>query len=132
MKSFVAIAIFGLLAVAAAQPFTEEQLKKGEELMKKCIGETKVNPEVVKQLKAGDFSNNDETSQRFTLCFLNAAGFVDANGNQQENVIIEKLSTTNDKAKVKALYEKCKNEKGSSPHETAYVAFKCYRSAGAF
>lgn len=132
MKSFVAIALFGIISVAVAHPFTDEQIKKVQEHIKACIVETKVDPEVVGKLKAGDFSSNDEKAQCFTLCFLQKSGLMDANANQNESVIIEKLSVDKDKTKVKALFDKCKNEKGSSPCETAFNVYKCYRAAGAF
>jgi hypothetical protein len=132
MKSFAAFALFGLLAVAAAIPFTEDQVKKGQEHVKKCIAETKVDPAIVQKLKQGDFSESDEKAECFTLCFFREAGFTDADGNQNEAVIIEKLSVDKDKTKVKAVYDKCKNEKGSSPCNKAFNLYKCYRSAVQF
>lgn len=132
MKSFVAFAFLGLLAVAAAIPFTEDQVKKGQEHVKKCIAETKVDPANVHKLKQGDFSADDEKSQCFALCFFREAGFMDANGNQNEDVIVEKLSSSHDSQKVKAVYNKCKNEKGTSPCNTAFNVYKCYRSAVQF
>lgn len=132
MKSFIAIAIFGLLAVAAAHPFTDEQVQKGREHAKKCIEESGIDPAVVQKLKAGDFAGHDEKAECFTFCFLREAGFVDDKGNQNEAVIVDKLSVDNDKTKVQALYEKCKNEKGLSPCNQSYNIFKCYRSAVAF
>jgi hypothetical protein len=127
MKFFAVFALF--LAVAAAVPFTEEQVKKGQEHVKKCIGETGVEPANVQKLKQGDFSADDEKTQCFALCFFQHAGFMDSNANQIEAVIIEKLSTSHDTEKVKALINKCKNEKGTSPCNTAFNVYKCYRSA---
>lgn len=132
MKSFIAIAVFGLLAVAAALPFTDEQIQKGREHAKKCMEETGVDPAIVQKLKTGDFTGHDEKSECFTFCFLNNAGFVDATGAQNEAVIIEKLSVDKDKAQVTALYEKCKNEEGSNACNKAFNMYKCYRGAFAF
>lgn len=129
MKIFVIIAIFG---VVSAAPFTEEQLKKGQLHVKKCAGETKIAPEVIAQLKAGDFSNNDESVQCFALCFFREAEFTDADGNQNKEVIISKLSVDKDPKAVEAAYEKCKNETGPSACNKAFNAYKCYRSAGLF
>lgn len=128
MRSFAVFAIFGLLAIAAAIPFTEEQVKKGQEHVKKCIGETHVDPANVQKLKDGDFSHDDENTQCFTLCFFREAGFMDEHGNQNEDVIIEKLSADKDKTQVKAVYDKCKNEQGTSPCNKAFNVYKCYRS----
>lgn len=132
MKSFVAFVVFGLIAITVAHPFTDDQVKKGHEHVKKCVAETKVDPAAVQKLKDGDFSNDDEKLQCFALCFFREAGFMDAQANQNEEVIIQKLSTDKDSTKVKALFEKCKNEKGTSPCNTAFNVYKCYRSAVQF
>lgn len=132
MKSFVAFVIFGVLAAATALPFTEEQLHKGREHVKKCIAETKIDAAVVQQLKQGDFSNQDEKTQCFALCFFREAGFTDAEGNQNENVIVSKLSVDKDRAQVQAVFDKCKSIEGSSPCNKAFNAYKCYRSAVQF
>lgn len=130
MKSFAIIVVFGIIACAIAAPLTEEQIKKGQEHVKTCIEKTKVDPAVVQQLKAGDFSNDDESTQCFALCFLKEAGFVDANGNQQEDVIVQKLAVEEkDKPMIRSLVQKCKNVGGSSPCNKAFNAYKCYRSS---
>lgn len=131
MKSYVAIALFGLLAVAAAHPFTEDQMQKADEHLKHCMAQEQIDPEVVKNLRAGDYSNVDAKVKCFILCFFQKSGFMDAQANQIENVIIEKLSVDNDPTKVKALFEKCKNEKGATPCDTAFAVYQCYRSSGA-
>lgn len=129
MRSFAVFAIFGLLAIAAAVPFTEEQVKKGQEHVRKCIVETKCDPSNVQKLKQGDFSASDEKTQCFTLCFFREVGFLDANGNLNENVIFEKLSSNKDKPKVKEIYNKCKDETGTSACNKAYNLYKCFRSS---
>jgi len=132
MKSFVAFAVIGFIAAASAASLTDEQKAKGQEHVKKCLAETKVDPAVVKKLKDGDFSNEDESTQCFALCFLREAGFVDAQGNQQADVIIAKMSVNHDKDKVKAVVDKCKETKGTSPCNKAFNSYKCYRSAVQF
>lgn len=129
MKFFILLAI---VAVATAAPFTEEQLKIGQQYVKKCIGETGVTPETVAKLKAGDFSDDDKAVQCFALCFFREAQFTDANGNQNRDVIIAKLSADKDPKAVEAAYEKCKGIDGTSPCNKAFNAYKCYRSAGLF
>lgn len=129
MKAFVAVAVFGLLAVAIAGPFTEDQMKKGQEHAAKCMAEHKVTPEIVQKIKSGDFSAVDDNVECFTLCFQQAAGFVDAQGNPNKDVIVQKLSTTKDKKEVEAVFEKCKDVQGSTPCKKAFNGFKCYRSA---
>lgn len=132
MKFFIVLATLALIASVTAMPFTEEQQKKAQEHIKKCIGETKATPEEVAKLKSGDFSNDDEKVQCFSHCFLREAQFVDAEGNQNRDVIIAKLSTVKDKKAVEALYEKCKNSSGKNACNKSFNAYKCYRDAGAF
>ncbi|KAG5682561.1 hypothetical protein PVAND_011906 [Polypedilum vanderplanki] len=129
MKVLIIIAVLG---VATAIPFTEEQLKKGQQYVKKCLDETKISPETVGKLKAGDFSEDDENVQCFALCFFREAQFTDADGNQNKDVIINKLSVDKDPKSVEAVYSKCKNETGSTPCQKAFNAYKCYRTAGLF
>lgn len=132
MKFFIAFLTLGLVASITAVPITEEQQKKAEEHVKKCIVETGATSEEVGKLKSGDFSKDDEKVQCFAHCFLREAQLVDANGNQNRDVIIAKLSANKDKKVVEALYEKCKNTSGSSPCNKSFNAYKCYRDAGVF
>lgn len=130
MKSFVAIAVVGLFAVAFAVPLTEEQVKKSQENAAKCAAVHKVDGKVVHQLKKGDFSNNDESTQKFVHCFLQEAGLVDQHGKQQEDVILEKLtkSEKKDKAEIKKVMDECKHVDGTSDYNRSYNAYKCYRT----
>lgn len=130
MKSFTAIALVGLFAVALAVPLTEEQIQKSQEHVMKCAAKYNVEASVVQQLKNGDFSNSDESTQCFTHCFLQEAGLVDAHGNQNEAVIIAKLSQSAQKTEsdIKNVYEVCKNVMGTSDCNKSYNAYKCYRT----
>lgn len=132
MKSFAAFALFGLLAVSAASPFTEDQEKLAQEHIKKCLAVTKADASVVAKMKAADFSNEEEKTQCFTLCFLSEAGFVDANGDLIEDVIIGKLSQSIDKEKVENACQMCKYTKGTTPCNKAFNLFKCFRLQNLF
>lgn len=129
MKSFAVIAVFGLLAVVIAHPFTEDQLEKAREHVKKCIEQTGADPAVIPKLKAQDYSVQDEKTECLVLCIFREAGFLDENANQIEPVIVEKLSVDKDRKQVQALFDKCKNEGGSSPCNKAFNLYKCYRGA---
>lgn len=132
MNFFAAVFALGLIASITAMPFTEEQQQKAQGHIKTCLAETKATPEDVGKLKAGDFSNEDPKVQCFAHCFLREAEMVDADGNQNREVIITKLSTNKDKKGVEALYEKCKNSSRSDACSKSFNAYKCYRKAGAF
>lgn len=130
MKSFVAIVFFGLIAGAFTIPLTEEQIKKSQELVMKCAAKFNVEASVVQQLKNGDFSNSEESTQCFALCFLHEAGLVDEHGNQIESAIIEKLSLSakKEKSEIKKVYDECKNVIGTSACNKSFEAYKCYRT----
>lgn len=131
MKTIVAFAILGLVAVTA-MPFTEEQQKKAQEYIGKCIKETGATAEDAVKLKSGDFNSDDDKVQCFAHCFLREAQMVDDKGNQNRDVIIAKLSTTKDKKEVEKVYGKCKDAKGTSPCNKSFNAYKCYRDSGIF
>lgn len=84
---------------------TPEQRHKAEEHIKVCVKETGASEEAVNKLKAGNFANHDEKTQCFAKCFMEKAGFLDAEGKFQEDVIVEKLSKGNDQAKVRVSVE---------------------------
>lgn len=91
-----------------------------------CIKEGVVSPEAVEKLIAGDFSDNSEKLQCFTLCFFRKAGILDADGIAVEKDIIDKLSIGGDRSKVVSAVNKCKGVRGTSPCETAFKGYKCY------
>lgn len=91
-----------------------------------CIKEIGVEPEAVKKLKAGDFSDNSDKLQCFSLCFFQKAGILDAAGIVIEKDAIEKLSAGGDRAKVINAVNKCKGVRGSTPCETSLKGYKCY------
>lgn len=57
------------------------------------------------KLRNGDFSDNDEKTQCFAKCFMERAGFMDNQGNLNDDVIIAKLSKANDENKVSFPYQ---------------------------
>jgi len=129
MKSFVAIALFGLFAVALANPLTEDQVKKSQEHAAKCAAVHKVDGKVVHQLKKGDFSNEDESTKKFVHCFLQEAGLVDKDGKQNKEVIIQKLTKSGKKSEgdIKKVVEECDKVTGATADEKSYNGYKCYR-----
>jgi PBP/GOBP family len=125
-KMKIIIVISALFAISFA--FTDEQLKKGQAHVVKCIGETGVAPEAVAKLKSAEFSDDDEKTQCFVLCFVREAELTDAEGNQNKEIIFSKLSNI-DKKVIEKAYNSCKDVKGTSSCNKAYNAYKCYRKA---
>lgn len=130
MKAFVTIALVGLIAIASAVPLTDDQVKKSQEHAAKCAAVNKVDGKVVHQLKKGDFTNNNESTQKFVHCFLQEAGLVDQHGKQNVDVIIAKLtkSEKKDKAEIQKVVDECKSVEGTSDYNRSFNGYKCYRS----
>lgn len=127
MNSFAAVVLFALLTIAAAAPYTEEQIKTAKEYIRECVEEHGFDPANVQKLKEGDFTINDDKAQCFTLCFLRKVGLVNENGDQNIDVIRQKLSASKDSDQIEAAIKICKNKMGTSPCNKAFESFKCYR-----
>ncbi|XP_052871177.1 general odorant-binding protein 56d-like [Anopheles cruzii] len=116
-----------LAAFAVAQPLTEEQQKKSETIALGCLEQHKsLNPEDLKLLRGGDFSKVDPETKCFLRCFLQQAKFMDADGKLNADLAIERLSVSQDKAKVETLVKKCNVEPQADSCETAFKAIECY------
>lgn len=128
MKSFVAFAVLGFCAFAAAAPaMSDEQKAKARALVEACVKETKVDPSVPKMLKEGDFSTTDPNAAKFVYCFLRKANLIDSAGKQNIEMIKEKLLPHGDQAAIDEAISKCKDIEGDSPEQSAWLAYKCYR-----
>ncbi|ETN64381.1 odorant binding protein [Anopheles darlingi] len=121
-------AIVLLATVTVGQPLNDEQVKKAEGFAMGCLEQFKtLNKEHLALLRDGDFSKVDGETKCFLRCFLQQAKFMDADGKLDADYVIERLSVTQEKAKVEALVKKC----GVDPHptdscETAFRAIECY------
>ncbi|XP_058062460.1 general odorant-binding protein 56d-like [Anopheles bellator] len=116
-----------LAAFAVAQPLTEEQQKKSDAIAVGCLDKHKtLNREDLKLLRGGDFSKVDAETKCFLRCFLQDAKFMDADGKLDSALAIERLSLSQDKAKVEALVTKCSVQQ-ADPCETAFKAIECYQ-----
>ncbi|XP_065091436.1 general odorant-binding protein 56d-like [Ochlerotatus camptorhynchus] len=124
MKSFVCVVLVAVLVGVNA--LTEEQLKKADSFAVECLEKSNgVSSETVSKLRSGDFADVNRDSKCFVQCFLERAGFMDADGNLVDDYAIERLSLDREKSKVEALVKKCSN-KMDDPCDTAFRAFECY------
>lgn len=64
--------------------------------------------------------------QKFGKCFLGKLGFIDAKGDLQESVIVEKLSKGEDRAKVEEIVKQCKSVLGPNKDENPIKLYGCY------
>ncbi|KAL9704515.1 hypothetical protein quinque_008033 [Culex quinquefasciatus] len=90
MKSFVAI--ISLALVASSMAVTEQEKEAARQLAGKCMQQTGASEDSVQRLRNGDTSDADSNTRCFVQCFFQGAGFVDADGNVQEEHVIEKMS----------------------------------------
>lgn len=58
-------------------------------------------------------------------CFFEKTGFMDAQGNLQEEAIVKQLGQFLSKEEVESLVKRC-NVAGTDPCDTAYRATECY------
>ncbi|XP_055529007.1 general odorant-binding protein 56a-like isoform X2 [Wyeomyia smithii] len=105
---------------------TDEEREAARQLAGRCMRETGTSEEAVQRLRNGDTSNADSNTKCFTQCFFQGAGFVDADGNVQEDHLVEKLSTQYDRSKAEEIVQRCKNNSGPSPCERSFILFECY------
>uniref|UniRef100_A0A182J2P1 Uncharacterized protein n=1 Tax=Anopheles atroparvus TaxID=41427 RepID=A0A182J2P1_ANOAO len=115
------------VAFVAGQPLDEVQMKKAEGFALGCLEQHKsLSKEHLLLLKDGDFSKVDADTKCFLRCFLQQAKFMDASGKLLPDYAIERLSVSQEKAKVEALVKKCSVEEAEDSCETAYRAVECY------
>ncbi|XP_058459543.1 general odorant-binding protein 56d-like [Malaya genurostris] len=124
MKSFVTILSLALFAGCLA--VTEEEKAAARQLAGKCMQETGTSEESVQRLRNGDTTNVDDNSKCFLQCFFSGAGFVDGDGNVQEDHVVDKLATQYDRSKAEEIVQKCKNNAGSNPCERSFSLYECY------
>lgn len=130
MKSFIAIALFGLLAVAAAAPaaVNEAQLEKAGKIIAACKEQHKVSDEVIAKLKKGEFAGMDNTAKCFAQCFMKSAGFTDDQGNMDPDTVMKKLANDQNREQIATIVETCKNKGGSTPCERGFNTYTCARA----
>uniref|UniRef100_A0A182MYM8 Uncharacterized protein n=1 Tax=Anopheles dirus TaxID=7168 RepID=A0A182MYM8_9DIPT len=118
-----------LAALVAAQPLTDDQMKKAEGFALGCLEQYKgLNKEHLVLLRDGDFSKVDADTKCFLRCFLQQANFMDASGKLQNDYAVERLSLSREKTKVEALVKKCSTAAAETADscETAFRAVECY------
>ncbi|XP_058830605.1 general odorant-binding protein 56d-like [Topomyia yanbarensis] len=124
MKSLVVIVSFTL--IASCLGISEEEKEAACQLAGRCMQETGTSEDSVQRLRNGDTSNVDSNSKCFLQCFFHGAGFVDGNGNVDEDHVVEKLSSQYDRTKAEEIVQKCKNNSGANPCERSFSLFECY------
>lgn len=104
---------------------TDEQKAKLMEHSKECVSSTGVNEELIVKAKKGEFSD-DPKLQDYVFCMLKKIGVVNDQGEPQLDVIKQKMHDDINPEETAKVIEACKEKKGGSPAETAYMVFQCY------
>ncbi|XP_055598833.1 general odorant-binding protein 56d-like [Uranotaenia lowii] len=120
------IAAVSLALIAGSLAVTDEEKAQAKQLAEHCMKETGTSEESVKRLRNGDTSDADDNTKCFVQCFFQGAGFVDADGNIQEDHLTEKLASEYDREKAEELVQKCKNNAGANPCERSFALLECY------
>lgn len=108
------------------QAVTEQEKEAARQLAGKCMQQTGASEDSVQRLRNGDTSDADSNTRCFVQCFFQGAGFVDADGNVQEEHVIEKMSAEFDRAKAEEVVSRCRNNAGPNACERSFALLQCY------
>ncbi|XP_062563089.1 general odorant-binding protein 56d-like [Armigeres subalbatus] len=137
MGNFVLIALIAFVGVTFSepqQPNLEDigKIPNGETFALECLLSSGLDISSLKSLQTGDFTNGDK-AKCLVKCFFEKTGFMDADGNLNQETIVTQLSKFMPKDQVETLVKNC-NVKGADACDTAYQATECYfkNKAGLF
>ncbi|GLV36130.1 Odorant-binding protein 56e [Carabus blaptoides fortunei] len=125
MKLFIAIVV--LAFVAAAHSLSDEQKRKLIANHKICLPLSLVDEELVTKMRAGEFTN-DEKLKEYIRCMFVKIGFMNEGDDVLLDAIKAKISDDVDRTEAEKVIETCKDKRGSTGRETAYLIYKCYRN----
>ncbi|XP_055529003.1 general odorant-binding protein 56d-like [Wyeomyia smithii] len=128
--SFVTIVVAVLLSGVFGKPQKPNledigKIQNGETYALECLLSSGLSIDSVKSLQTGDFSGSGAKVKCLVRCFFEKTGFMDAEGNLQQDAIVKQLSQFLSKAEVENLVKKC-DVSGTDPCDTAYRATECY------
>nr|QOL70669.1 odorant-binding protein [Callosobruchus chinensis] len=86
MKAFVVAAVICAVAVLVKAELTEEQKEKLKKHHQECLAETKVDEELVKKARQGDFTE-DQKLKDHMFCVVKKIGFLDDAGEIKMDVL---------------------------------------------
>ncbi|VEN49322.1 unnamed protein product [Callosobruchus maculatus] len=124
MKAFVVAAVICAVAVLVKAELTEEQKEKLKKHHQECLAETKVDEELVKKARQGDFTE-DQKLKDHMFCVLKKTGFLDDAGEIKMDVLKAKVVSVIGEEKAEKIISACAVKKDNGP-ETAFQMIKCY------
>ncbi|CAH1974543.1 unnamed protein product [Acanthoscelides obtectus] len=105
---------------------SEEQRQKLRNHHKECSAETKVDEELVKKARQGDFAN-DEKLKDHILCVVKKIGIIDDAGDIKTDVMKAKVGSVVGEEQAEKLIKECALKKADA-RETAFEMVKCSAS----
>lgn len=96
----------------------------GEEFVKECSDKQKIDAPSAEQLRSGKFNNPSENVKCFIKCLLDKGGFL-KDGKFVDAKVKDFYSKSPKKDAIFTTYDGCKNLKGSSECDTAFMIKQC-------
>nr|USE58852.1 odorant-binding protein [Lasioderma serricorne] len=125
MKTSVFVVFVAVYGVASQAALTDEQKSKIIEYYKQCTDSTGVDRDLVNRARNGDF-DEDAKLKEFYGCMFQKAGIQNEDGEILVDAIKEKVPDDFDQDEAARVIEICKDKKGETPAETAFLVYKCY------
>ncbi|THK33257.1 general odorant-binding protein 56d [Diachasma alloeum] len=122
---FLVIVFFICLVGALAQELTDAQKQKLREHRDACVTETGADRADVDKAYKGEWADNPKL-RCFTLCMMKKVGMMNDDGVLDETITRQRMALKLKPEKVDEIWTKCKDLKGTTACDTAYMMMKCY------
>lgn len=96
----------------------------GEQFIKECADEEKLDAPTPDQLRSGKFNNPSDKLKCFVKCLLDKGGFF-KDGKFVDDKVQDFYSKSPKNGAILAGYEECKNIKGANECDTAFQVKQC-------
>ncbi|XP_004923303.2 uncharacterized protein LOC101744692 [Bombyx mori] len=143
MRSFVILLNYGLLCCGQFMPedyYYDIVTRDPDDLMREkenevralrafqadCAEDVQVKPDLVVNLKSGDWQTEDVSLKKWALCVLMKLGLMTAQGVFKMNEAMSKIPDMNDKIIAEKLIDDCLSLQATTPHDAAWNYIKCH------
>ncbi|XP_055645089.1 uncharacterized protein LOC129780631 [Toxorhynchites rutilus septentrionalis] len=123
------LAVICALFIGTHAFFTAEQHDIANRLIQQCATEI---GEEFREISAerfieGNLGRRDDKFKCFVRCVLSKPGFIDAAGEVNKEILIEKLSKGNTREKAEMIAELCHKFDGTDACQKAFGLYECYQ-----
>ncbi|KAF2888300.1 hypothetical protein ILUMI_17873 [Ignelater luminosus] len=127
MKAFLVLCILAAVASVRGQQLNAEQITKLLQHIKICMDSSKVDKQLLMEVRAGNFPDFPELYDFFT-CTFKRLGFLDDNEKLQEDAIRAKAPAGLSKEALDQGIQVCAKAQNAGAGRVAYEAYKCFRT----